>query len=336
LTAPRVKVSDSQVPTGDSEEKKELQHAFLKFIFVISLVSLEVFLELVISCLLDDVWLAILGLPLLLFLLLAVPFTIGEYPFFSERVARRLIPALSPGSLLAIFFAVIFVLSVRAVYVLKFSQLVSIVAPLAGAFAVSYLAVLGGVVSRFLRGFVFRKRLEIMFPKWASFSWKSPMPDWIISSDDMMRRAGGLPIIMINNSGKTLIISQIWLEWFAYVRMVPKAFHRRFMLRTHLGESSLLYYQEVRELEGASPALLKPREAMTWVLPFQSATSFDRTIRERNLVSSRHTVDVNVTVYDEYSDRIQGSRELVLLPHILIPGRMREDMSRGNHPSRCT
>lgn len=153
-------------------------------------------------------------------------------------------------------------------------------------------------------------------PKLAAFNWELPHPDWIISSNEMMKRAGGVPIVIINNSNRTLVLSQIWLEWFAPLRVIPKGFQRGFVLRMRLGEPSQIYYQEVIEL-GTSPTVLKPKDSITWVLLWDNARSFDKEIRERFSIEPRQTVDMTVTVYDEYSDRVHDSREIVLFSWIL-------------------
>lgn len=90
LTA-EVSTPSSQVPADNEEEKREVQWAFLKFVAAISFITLMVFLELAASYAADDFWLAVLGVPLLLFLLLTVPSVIGEHPFFSDKITRKLV-----------------------------------------------------------------------------------------------------------------------------------------------------------------------------------------------------------------------------------------------------
>jgi hypothetical protein len=121
-----------------------------------------------------------------------------------------------------------------------------------------------------------------------------------------------VPIAITNRGKQPLVVTQIWLEWFAPL-MVPRSFRRERALR----ESERIYHNQVIELK--EPRVLRPKDTFIWVLNWENAKTLYALLKREFVepfLGHQIAVMVAVTLHDEYSDRFYTSHtfrlELVL------------------------
>lgn len=284
------------------EEKKVVERAFLKRTLLVSIVLVVIVVGFVLAVLATDVRIAAAAVFAAFLLLSTTPLTIGDYPFLSPRATRYVVQYLLPVSIVVILT----VLVLRGLYSVLFPQTTS--------FAVQVMAILAPPGITVLIGWIVGvvRRVEIAIPKWVTLTSSTSLPgssSWAISTPDAMKRLKGVPIVIVNHTRRTLVLSMIWLEYFAPL-WAPSNFHRRFLLGELAGTGSRTYHQKVVEL--GEPNVVRPGHAFTWVLRWDEARSLYDELRKGGYVGAKQWVFVRVTIYDEYSDRVHSSREIPL------------------------
>ena len=138
----------------------------------------------------------------------------------------------------------------------------------------------------------------------------------------------GVPIAITNRGRQPLVITQIWVEWFAPL-MIPRSFCRDRALRESLER---IYRNEVIELK--EPRVLRPKDTFTWVLDWGNAKTLHELLKKEFVepfLGAQVAVVVAVTLHDEYSDRFYSSRmfrlEFVLVECYSLSGSWPSDKS---------
>jgi hypothetical protein len=287
------------------EEKREVKKAFLRVIGVSVYITTIVVMELALALLWNDVWLALAGIPSALLLFGFVPITIGEYPFLSSRAMRGPLRYCSPiitGLLL------LGVLVARVYFPLTFLQAAGWLSPVLTAIVILGVpSVTLAILAGWIRGL--RRQVEVGVPKWLTFVDVPPGPTWVVPSQEIWRRLGGVPITITNKGKQPVVFTQIWLEWFAPI-MVPRGYFREKALR---GQLEHVYHKQVIQFE--QPTVVRPKDAFLWVLTSDKVRQLYELLRkqfvEPFLGRPRHggsyAVMIAVTAYDEYSDRFYSS-----------------------------
>jgi len=281
------------------EQKRDVKRAFWKIIGLALYVTTVVVAELALAVLWNDVWLAVAGIPSALLFLAFVPIAMGEYPFFSSRAMRS---PLRFCSLIVTGVLLLAALVIRAIRPLSFPQVADWLSPVVTSMIVLGLPAASiALFMTWIRGL--RTRVEVGLPKWLDFE-EIPYT-WAQASPDIMRKLGGLPIAITNRGRQPIVITQIWLEWFAPL-MIPSGFYRERALRESLER---IHYNKVIELK--EPRVLRPKDTFTWVLDWENARTLYELLKRRfvePLLGPQVAVIVTVTLHDEYSDRFYSSR----------------------------
>lgn len=291
-----------------SDEEKKIERAFMKRAIVVLTIGAVVIYVVALAFLRADIWMAVWGFLAGFLLLGAVPLMIEEYPFFSTRATRFALWFTFPVWFILLFTMTFTAQALHAIYPITLTQ---------GAYFIAQvttllppLGTMGITLVRWVLGS--RKRVEIAIPKWVTlraFGLGYPA-SWAISSPEIMKRSGGVPIAIINHTKRTLVLTMIWLEWFAPL-WIPEGFHREFVLQRRVGLKSCTYHHKVIELE--KMLVVKPKDAVTWVLRWDEARSLLEELLREGVVEPRDEVPIRITVYDEYTDRVHSSREIPLL-----------------------
>lgn len=309
------------------EQKRDVKRAFWKVIGLALYVAAAVVAELALAVVWSDVWLAVAGIPSALLLLAFVPVAMGEYPFFSSRAMRGPLRFCSPIVTGVLFLAV---LGLRAIRPLSFLQVADWLSPIMTSIIVLGLpAAAFGLFLGWIRGL--RTRVELGLPKWLIFAEIPFSSTWAHSSGDIMRSLGGVPIAITNRGRQPLVITQIWLEWFAPL-MIPRSFRRERALRESFER---IYHNKVIELK--EPRVLRPKDTFTWVLDWGNAKTLYELLKKefvQPFLGARVAVVVAVTLHDEYSDRFYSSRmfrlEFVLTECYNLSGSWPSDKSQND------
>lgn len=300
-TSDSLAISRDEFRRAYKEEKKNVERAFLKRTLLVSIVLVIIVVGFVLAVLAADVRIAAAAVFAAFLVLSTTPLTIGDYPFLSPRATRYVVQYLLPASIVVILT----VLGLRGIYSVLFPQTTS--------FAVQVMAILAPPSITVLLGWIVGvvRRVEIAIPKWVTLISSTSLPgsSWAISTPDTMKRLKGVPIVIVNHTRRTLVLSMIWLEYFAPL-WAPSDFHRRFILNELVGTGSRTYYQKVVELGETN--VVRPGHAFTWVLRWDEARRLYDELRKGGYVGTRQWVFVRVTIYDEYSDRVHSSREIPL------------------------
>ena len=283
------------------EQKKDVKRAFWKVIGLALYVTTAVVAELALAVLWNDVWLAVAGIPSALLLLAFVPVAMGEYPFFSSRAMRGPLRFCSPIVTGVLLLAV---LGLRAIRPLSFLQVADWLSPIMTSIIVLGLpAVAFGVFPAWIRGL--RTRVEVGLPKWLIFVEIPFSSTWAHASADIMRSLGGVPIAITNRGRQPLVITQIWVEWFAPL-MVSRSFCRERALRESFER---IHHNKVIELE--EPRVLRPKDTFMWILDWGNAKTLHELLKKELVepsLGAQVAVMVAVTLHDEYADRFYSSR----------------------------
>jgi hypothetical protein len=309
------------------EQKRDVKRAFWKVIGVALFVTTGVVTELASAVLWSDVWLAVAGILSALLLLAFLPIAMGEYPFFSSRAMRGPWRFFSPTVTGVLLLAV---LGLRAAYPLSFVQVADWLSPVMTSIIVLGVpAAAFGIFLTWIRGMI--TRVELGLPKWLIFVEIPFSSTWAHPSPDIMRSLGGVPIAITNHGRQPLVITQIWLEWFAPL-MIPRSFLRERALRESFER---IYHKKIIELE--KPRVLRPKEAFMWVLDWGNAKTLYALLRKELVepfLGAQVAVMVAVTLHDEYSDRFYSSRifrlELVLAESHSLSGSLPCDKSQND------
>jgi hypothetical protein len=164
-------------------------------------------------------------------------------------------------------------------------------------------AVAFGIFLTWIRGM--RMRVDLGLPKWLIFAEIPFSSNWAHLSSDIMRSLGGVPIAITNRGRQPLVVTQIWLEWFAPL-MIPRSFRRERALRE---SSERIYHNTVIELK--KPRVLRPKDIFVWVLDWGTAKTLYPLLKKELVepfLGPQVAVMIAVTLHDEYTDRFYSSR----------------------------
>ncbi len=181
----------------------------------------------------------------------------------------------------------------------------------AAAFTTSYMAQLlsaSGFTALTLLTAVrqLRRRVEIDIPNWARAGlWGSEgIMGESVWNRQILRKLQGMPVAIVNRTSRPVILTMVWLEWFAQFPWIPRGFQRQYG-----GWDRETYCRRMIMLDES--AVLKPNDAKILVLKFDEAGAFHDELRRRNMVGAEMAYAL-ITVYDEYADRVRGSRKIAL------------------------
>jgi hypothetical protein len=291
---PKLRPEPEKLPAFQYE-KKLIRRIFFRALLRSTTVMLFIVLEMVAFAigsfifLLPTVWGIVFLVPP------AVTSTYGENRFFSRKYVFAL---RGRKSQLWVLLSIVAVL---------LSLLVPFRTPnvtpglLSSVFYFASLSGLSGVwLFRQLGGF---NRVEVDAPKWVTAGYEKGSR-WAVLNVELMKKNAGLTIAIRNRSNTPLVLTMVWLEWFAYIR-VPIAFHRELAL---VGSYNRIYRNERIELQ--KEIIVRPNDAATRVLTWQQVNSFHRKLLADELVDSRFITMIRFSAYDEYADRIYSSTQL--------------------------
>jgi hypothetical protein len=282
------------------EEKREVKKAFLRVIGVSVYITTTVVMELALAVLWNDVWLALAGIPSALLLFGFIPITIGEYPFLSSRAMRGPLRYCSP---IVTGLLLLGVLVARVCCPFTFLQVAGWLSPVLTSIVILGVpSVALAILASWIRGL--RRQVEVEVPKWLTFVDVPPGPTWVVPSQEIWRRLGGVPITITNHGKQPIVFTQIWLEWFAPL-MIPRGYFREHALRTRLEH---VYHKQVIQFE--QPKVLRPKDAFLWVLTWDQVSRLREVLRKQFVepfLGRSYAVMIAVTAYDEYLDRFYSS-----------------------------
>jgi hypothetical protein len=250
-------------------------------------------------------WSAMIGAITAFLLLGAVPFWMGQYPFFSRRTTRIAPLFIFPVSIM-LFFLLLFATQILStVYPITFGQAGSMASQLSSIIPPSAVVVTLGQWIRERR-----KRITILLPKWVNlrpFGIGYPAA-WAISSPEIMKKLGGVPIVIVNNTLRMVPLTMVWLEWFAS-GIVPRNFHRDFLLERGIGHNSRTYHRKVIQTDNV--VIIKPKDSIVWTLSFEDVHNYYyQGLLMNHLVEADLSTRIRITIYDEYADRVHSSQEI--------------------------
>jgi hypothetical protein len=146
-------------------------------------------------------------------------------------------------------------------------------------------------------------RVDVALPKYAMLGGLRG-GSWAVYNLKLMQECDGMTVAVKNHSNSPLVLTMVWLEWFAKVG-VPTAFHREMRI---VDSYSRTYYREVIDLDRI--IIIKPKAALAWTLEWDQVSKFYRELLSRKLVDRRFVVSFRISVYDEYTDRISDSQKV--------------------------
>lgn len=299
----------SPMSSVSQEERRSIARAFVMRLVVSLIIVVFGAVQLIPAIVVGDLWLTVAGLLAGLFLFATAPLMVGEYPFFSDRTDRIVLWLAPPVSVLLYAGVTTALWLLRAVFPITFAEGTTVVSYAIRIMPASFLLGQIAVLVRLILGRI--RQVEIMTPKWISLRSRTIgiHPLWAVSSPNLMRRLRGVPMAIINRSNRTVVLTMIWLEWFTSLR-VSKSFHREFTLRHLFSSESRTYQRKMIELDDIR--LLKPKDSFTWVLSWNEARKFYDELLRKRLIEYWEEVSIRVSLYDEYADRVCGSREMLI------------------------
>jgi hypothetical protein len=285
---------------GFEEEKQDIVRWFRKTLLRSAVIIGGLIAEVTIS-LFTGVW----ALPAALFgiwklLPAAITAVIGETRLFPKRTTLNLYgrslwlwAILSEAGLI---LTVIFPFSITSIVGASIPFLLAQLLSVSGFTVLSLLSTIRQL----------RRRVEVDIPNWARAGlWGAEgIMGEVVWNLDILKKLQGMPIAIINRTNRPLVMTMVWLEWFAYLPWIPKGFQRQYG-----GGQRETYHRKIIML--GESTTLKPNDAKIWVLTFEEAGAFYNELKRRKMVG-REMVYAHITIYDEYTDRVRGSRMIPL------------------------